>query len=469
MKSTKTIFWLVILIQLVLIGMYPLMDTTEARYADIARRMYDLQDWITPWFDNHQPFWGKPPLSFWLTMLGYKLFGINEFGARFFIWVTSLGVLLVTFKTAKLYLNNNVFYTPAILLSFLLFYISSTAVMTDIPLLMGAVIVLYAQLNMSIKGANSKSLNSSLLGIGLGIGMLAKGPISLILFVTPLLFWACFKSNYQTIRKGLVLWQIALITFLISAPWYFLAEMRTPGFLNYFIIGEHWNRYLVPGWQGDLYGSAHDFPRGSMWLFFIVATLPWSLVLLVTNLRAKFKKVLNDEDFPNDVKLLLVLWILIPLIFFSLSGNVLWTYVLPCLPATAIIIAVYLSKSFQDKFNENLIQISLCTVLIVKICLLIYVFTSDKVDQITTKYLVHDIQQLKIPLNHVYFNEKIPFSARFYSQGQIKELTDESLSKQGSDSKYFVVKKIKRADFLNSSKCNKVVLQNGKYQVLSCN
>lgn len=66
-------------------GLYPLMDTTEARYADIARRMVELNDWITPWFDHEQAFWGKPILSFWLTVVGFKVFGFNEFGARFFL------------------------------------------------------------------------------------------------------------------------------------------------------------------------------------------------------------------------------------------------------------------------------------------------------------------------------------------------------------------------------------------------
>lgn len=469
MKRTVTIFWLVILSQLILMGLYPLMDTTEARYADIARRMFDLHDWITPWFNDHQPFWGKPPLSFWLTILGFKLFGVNEFGARFFYWVTSLATLFVTYKTANIYFNKKDINSPAILLSFFLFYISASAVMTDMPLLLGAVIVLYSQINMFFKGEKQKLFNSVLFGLGLGIGMLAKGPISLILFVTPLFIWACFKHNFQAVRKGLVLWQVAIIVILISAPWYVIAELKTPGFIDYFIIGEHWNRYLVPGWKGDLYGTAHDFSRGSIWLFFLMATMPWSLFLIIVAVKTKFKKIVSDEAVSNNLNLLLLFWILIPLLFFSLSGNVLWTYVLPCLPAAAILISYYLLKHFQDSFVQKLIISSLCIVFMIKIILLANIFISGKIDQKTTKNLVHDIHKLNIPFTKVYFAEEVPFSARFYSEGQIKELTEESLLKQGSDSQYFVIKKIKHADFLDSSKCKKVVLQKGKYQVLSCN
>ncbi|HTM72428.1 MAG TPA: glycosyltransferase family 39 protein, partial [Pseudolabrys sp.] len=56
-------------------GLVPLMDTTEARYGEIARKMAELNDWVTPWFDYGVPYWGKPPLAFWLTATSFKVFG----------------------------------------------------------------------------------------------------------------------------------------------------------------------------------------------------------------------------------------------------------------------------------------------------------------------------------------------------------------------------------------------------------
>src|SRR5215467_11131131 len=70
------------LLRMVSLGLYPLMDHTEARYADIARRMLQANDWITPWIGDGVPFWGKPPLSFWATRLSFEALGINEFAAR---------------------------------------------------------------------------------------------------------------------------------------------------------------------------------------------------------------------------------------------------------------------------------------------------------------------------------------------------------------------------------------------------
>ena len=60
---------------------WPFTDSTEARYAEIARKMVETGDWITPQFDYGVPFWGKPPLHTWLSALGMKLFGVGAFGA----------------------------------------------------------------------------------------------------------------------------------------------------------------------------------------------------------------------------------------------------------------------------------------------------------------------------------------------------------------------------------------------------
>jgi 4-amino-4-deoxy-L-arabinose transferase-like glycosyltransferase len=64
------------------LGLYPLMDTTEARYGEMARIMAESNDWITPMFDYGVPFWGKPPMFTWLSGLGFEVFGVNEFAAR---------------------------------------------------------------------------------------------------------------------------------------------------------------------------------------------------------------------------------------------------------------------------------------------------------------------------------------------------------------------------------------------------
>ena len=57
----------------------------------------------------------------------------------------------------------------------------------------------------------------------------------------------------------------------LAVPWYVMAEQATPGFLDYFLVGEHFRRFTVSGWEGDLYGNAHTEPLGTIWLFWVYA------------------------------------------------------------------------------------------------------------------------------------------------------------------------------------------------------
>ena len=72
----------VVAVRLATLGAYPLMDPTESRYAEIARKMLETGNWLMPQFDYGVPFWGKPPLSTWLSAAAMAVFGVNEFAAR---------------------------------------------------------------------------------------------------------------------------------------------------------------------------------------------------------------------------------------------------------------------------------------------------------------------------------------------------------------------------------------------------
>jgi len=81
-RAVPVLIGLLLLARLIGMAVVPLMDTTEARYGETGRIMADLNDWITPWFDYGVPFWGKPPLAFWVTAASFKAFGVSEFTAR---------------------------------------------------------------------------------------------------------------------------------------------------------------------------------------------------------------------------------------------------------------------------------------------------------------------------------------------------------------------------------------------------
>ena len=141
----KTLTWLIVIaifIRLATLGLYPVNDTTEARYAEIARKMVELNDWITPWFDYGVPFWGKPPLSTWLTAGSFHLFGINEFAARLPYFLTALFISWLMWGWLKQRSVREATLAIALLWATPLFYVSSGAVMMDMTLTAGIVLAM---------------------------------------------------------------------------------------------------------------------------------------------------------------------------------------------------------------------------------------------------------------------------------------------------------------------------------------
>ena len=72
----------------------PIMEFSEARYAEIARKLLFEPNWITLWYTELMPFWGKPPLAFWATAWSFELFGVGALSARLHSIVANLGTAL---------------------------------------------------------------------------------------------------------------------------------------------------------------------------------------------------------------------------------------------------------------------------------------------------------------------------------------------------------------------------------------
>jgi 4-amino-4-deoxy-L-arabinose transferase-like glycosyltransferase len=144
----KYSYWLLALAAILLsrfVGMaiYPFADTTEPRYAEIARLMVETGDWITPWFEPGVPFWGKPPLSFWSQAAAIKLFGLSEFALRLPSWLATIGMVYLTWRLAlQLWGSHVARWSALIFSSMALTYVSAGAVMTDAFLALGTTLSL---------------------------------------------------------------------------------------------------------------------------------------------------------------------------------------------------------------------------------------------------------------------------------------------------------------------------------------
>ena len=416
MHRERLLIWAVgilLLVRLASLALYPLTDTTEARYADIARNMVEGDDWVTPRFVGGEPFWGKPPLSFWATALGLKLFGSNEFAARLPHLMLGAVVMDLVWRHAGRKSRRAAWHATALLAGTALFLVSSGAVMTDMALTAGTTLVMVGFWS-SLHDPKSDRVAFWQMAFGTVLGLLAKGPVAIVLCGVPIVAWAALTGNLRTSWRRVAWLRLAVIVLALSLPWYLLAESRTPGFLRYFIIGEHWHRFITPGWTGDLYGGGHKVPHGMIWIFALAAAGPWSLILpgvwLSTRRRRRASRNGTDETGDSHARYLWV-WALTSCVFFTFASNVIWTYVLPGLPAFAILGAGWTSRSPRRTWDHVLAGVLFAW----SLALAGIVLTeqgSERLERNSTKSLVNDYRTRSAPGRPLYFWVRYRFPDR---------------------------------------------------------
>ena len=345
-ESDAALWWMIAtaaVARLVSLGLYPVMDQTEARYAEIARKMAETGDWVTPWFDHGVPFWGKPPLSFWMSAASFKVMGVSEFAARLPHWLGACAIAWLVWGWLAGRSRREAVIALALATGSVALFLAAGAVMTDIALGLGTTMAMRG-FWLGLQGDPAGRLREqALFFAGLAIGLLAKGPIAAVLVGLPLAGWTLRFGKLGLVAREFRWVSGLLLTTMLVVPWYVLAELRTPGFLEYFLVGEHWHRFVTPGWQRRPVRQRPCLPRGSIWLFAIASFLPWSVLIPVASLRWR-RTAAPAPAVDRPLQLYLLLWALTPCVFFSLAGNILWTYVLPGLPALAMLLALWLAR-----------------------------------------------------------------------------------------------------------------------------
>ncbi len=406
----------IVVFKFILSAAIPLLDKTESRYAEIARIMAETKEWVVLQIDYGVPFWAKPPLSTWLSALSFDLFGVNELTARLPSFLISLLIIYIVGKSIKK--TNISFYLIAfILLTMPEFLIHTGVVSTDTALNFCVVIIMFSFWK-AMENEN-KSFWNYLFFIGIGLGFLAKGPLILVLTGPPILAWIIIqKIKLKTVFTKLP-WLVGIVLVLIiSVPWYILAEERSPGFLDYFIVGEHFKRFLEPGWKGDLYGSGHSQPKGMIWVFLFIFTFPWFQIVLI-KLWKNRKSILNNKWITY-----LVFWLVWTPLFFTMSTNILHTYILPVTIPIALLTVYY-----WDTYTNKKVILSLGSIFpILAIVAFIGISFTNKVDYYANsdKYLLqHQFVNTTNKSIPIYYWKQKNYSGQFYSEGKAKEVKNE--------------------------------------------
>ena len=407
----NTLVIILVAIRLFFIFSLPLMDKTEARYAEIARIMAKTGNWITPQIDYGFPFWAKPPLSTWLSAISIRIFGVTEFAVRLPYFFIGIFLIFLTGRYARL--QGLPFFLPGLVVLTIPEFLLHVGVVSTDMALSACISIVMLSFWESVRGSEEKYWRY-LFFIGMGAGLLAKGPIMGILTLPPLFLWTFYTRSFYRVflafpwKRGILL---TLSTFL---PWYVLAEIATPGFLDYFIIGEHFKRFLDASWQGDKYGFPKKQPFGMAWGFLLVFALPWIQVGIFKVIKTK-KRFLRDKWV-----VFLLFWIFWIPFFFMGSSSLIHPYILPSTVPIALLVVHY--------WRGIRAGLQIARLMTVGVMLLCFFYTYAIATGKNGYYLKSDkylLEQIKDKNKAVFHFKSKSYSGQFYSNGRLKKLKTE--------------------------------------------
>ncbi len=318
------------------LGYRSLARSDEGRYAEIAREMSVTGDWITPRL-NGIKYFEKPPLQYWMTATAFRAFGEHEWTARLWAALTGFaGVLLVGFVGAKLFGRPAGFYSAMVLASSALYaalgHINTLDMGVAFCLTLGLLGFLMAQRGDA--RTRETRLWMLLAWTALGFGFLSKGLIGLALPAAALVAYALVHRDISFLRRLEPVAGIALML-AIALPWIIAVSVANPEFPHFFFIHEHFQRFLT---------QVHH--RAAPWWYFapvlVVGMLPWT-AMLGPALIAAWKGDPDGRSFKP--RRFLLIYSVVIFLFFSASQSKLPSYILPILPALALLVGEWLARA----------------------------------------------------------------------------------------------------------------------------
>jgi 4-amino-4-deoxy-L-arabinose transferase-like glycosyltransferase len=334
----------------------PLLGPDEPRYVEVAREMFLSGDWITPrlggllWFE-------KPALTYWLIAAGFTLSGISEAAARTGIALTAslgAGMLFVFGRQVQSAMFG--YLSAATLLSCIFWLSFGRAATFDLPL---AVTMQMALLSFFLwercqlsSHSSSKNLWWYVCCFALGLAVLAKGLAGIVLPGIIIGFYLLLTGGLlRLLKRPGLLFTGAGIFLLTAATWYApMFSRHGDEFYQEFFVGHHFQRYLSNKYQ-------HPQPFYFFFAIALIGSLPWTPHLIAqagTDLKSLLQRIRQgwfqaELAEGHRLTLFLWLWVLLPIVFFSLSGSKLPGYILPVFPAIALLTGQKLHQTLSQK------------------------------------------------------------------------------------------------------------------------
>jgi 4-amino-4-deoxy-L-arabinose transferase-like glycosyltransferase len=369
------------------LGSFGLVGADEPRYAQIGREMLARHDWIVPTL-NGQPWLEKPVLLYWREMVAYSIFGVHDWVARLPSATFAAALVFAIFFFMRRFRPGSELNAALITASTAGVIGFARGASTDMQLTAPFCVAMLAW--WAWHQTDRKLWLAAFYGL-LGLGMLAKGPVAPGLAVLIVAAYAGLRRDGKIFLRSVWLPGFALFLAIVL-PWYIAMQVRVPAFLKTFFLQQNLERF-----SSNLYRHSQPF-----WYYvpvFLLAVLPWVVFTVpalagavregIRNIRAREESAEQPQSEPADMlEQFLALWVLVPIVFFSISRSKLPGYILPSIPPAAVLTTAYLHRTQAISRVKAMIHSLVCAVLVAAALLVPWMMLKQTPPQATKNIVV---------------------------------------------------------------------------------
>ena len=458
-QTTDKLIWILLAIAVIFIYFFgldvPLLGPDEPRYAQVAHEMFERGEWITPTLGGFEWF-EKPPLLYWLEIAAYKIFGVTEFAARlgsalfglgtiFCLWIlgkqSTVGGQRSATKTkdegrrTKDEFANWLALIAASSIGLLVFARgASLDIILTFPITASLVsFFIWENRYGKMNGQNNFSKNSAALisfYFFAGVALLAKGLVGIVFpfGIVAVYYLLSFKFPPRTFVFSLF-WG-TILSLLVACAWY-LPMYQAHGwtFIDEFFVQHHFQRYISNKYL-------HPQPFWFFWLVLPLMTIPWLPFFLASigdllknffqykpngHARRENKNLANGN---SRLIIFAVAWLLVPLVFFSLSGSKLPGYILPAVPAALILTTNYVTRFVRDAKRREIALQTLAFLMLAFSFMILQFFGEPYARRETVKHLIATADSQGFADSKILTLHNTSHNAEFYGAGRLERLPD---------------------------------------------
>ncbi|MBD2102158.1 glycosyltransferase family 39 protein [Leptolyngbya sp. FACHB-261] len=316
------------------LGDIGLIDETEPLFAEAARQMLRTGDFITPYFNGVTRF-DKPPLIYWGMALAYQLVGVNEWGVRLPSALAGTGLTLGVFWTLRTFTGSwRAAWVGAVVTALSPMALAWGRIGVSDMLLCACIGA--TMLSFFVGYVRQSRLAYLSLYAWMSLGILTKGPVAIVLPALAIALFLALVGQWRQVRSELHLLQGSLIVLLLALPWYLaVTAINGEAFIDKFFGYHNIDRFVSVV-------NRHQAPLYFYIPVILIGFLPWSPFLPLAIARLRFWRLGEWRTQPRSEHLGLyaLCWFGVVLVFFTVSVTKLPSYMLPLIPAIALLLGL---------------------------------------------------------------------------------------------------------------------------------